>query len=118
MVRWPAPLTAGRSWRLDAGESDLRGSDDFSPFASSRRRAGDAAAIVALFAMTRAILVAAGVLAWSYQVSSYPWRGRDRSGVRFALAPRQPLLDMWARWDSWEYEEIAREGYWYDFRHQ
>ncbi len=83
-----------------------------------RPRLGDAAAIVALFALTRALLIGAGVLAWSYPEGSYPWRGKDRSGVRYALAPGQPLVDMWARWDSWEYEEIARQGYWYDFRHQ
>ena len=76
------------------------------------------ASIVALYALTRFILVAAGVFTWGHQVKQSNWRGVDRSGIYYALVPDQPLLDMWARWDSWEYEEIARKAYWYDYAHK
>ena len=80
-----------------------------------RPRAGDAAGLVALYALSRAVLVAVGVFAWGGQVRSSTWRGVDPAGVRYALVDDDPYLDMWTRWDSWQYEEIARKGYWYDF---
>lgn len=83
-----------------------------------RPPARDLAGIVALFALSRALLIGAGCLAWGHQVADSAWRGKDRSGVFYALVPGQPFVDMWTRWDSWEYEEIARQGYWYDFHHR
>lgn len=81
-----------------------------------RPAARDVLKIVALFALSRALLIAVGVVAWGHQLPNSSWRGRDRSGVRYALVPDRPFLDMWTRWDSWEYEEIARQGYWYDLQ--
>jgi hypothetical protein len=83
-----------------------------------RPRGGDLLGIVGLFALSRALLVVVGMLAWGYQTPNSAWRGRDRSGIRYSLVPNQPFLDMWTRWDSWEYAEIARNGYWYDFNHK
>ncbi len=85
---------------------------------SWRPRPGDVFGVAALFAVTRILLIAAGAVAWDYQSNGYVWRGKDPGGIRYALVPAQPLLDMWTRWDSWEYEEIARQGYWYDPHHQ
>ena len=80
-----------------------------------RPRGRDLLGILGLFAMTRLVLILVGMSAWGQQISESTWRGRDRSGIRYSLVPDAPLLDMWTRWDSWEYEEIARKGYWYDF---
>jgi len=75
----------------------------------------DLLGILGLFAVTRVVLILAGMSAWGHQINESTWRGRDRSGIRYALVPDAPMLDMWTRWDSWEYEEIARQGYWYNF---
>ena len=83
-----------------------------------RPRAGDLLGILTLFAFSRFVLILVGMFAWGHQTPNPAWRGKDRSGIRYALVPEQPLLDMWTRWDSWEYEEIARVGYWYDFGHK
>jgi hypothetical protein len=86
-----------------------------------RPRVNDVIGIVGLYAMIRLALVAVGIIAWGYQLSGSKtnWRGVSRAtGIRYALVADQPLLDMWTRWDSWEYEEIARTGYWYDFNHK
>ena len=80
-----------------------------------RPRAVDVLGIGLLFAASRLLLILVGMSAWGHQVPSPGWRGKDRSGIRYALVPNRPLIDMWTRWDSWEYEEIARQGYWYDF---
>jgi hypothetical protein len=80
-----------------------------------RPRGKDLVGIALLFALSRVILILVGMTAWGQQVPSPGWRGKDRSGLRYALVPERPFLDMWTRWDSWEYEEIARKGYWYDF---
>ena len=79
-----------------------------------RPRVGDLAGIAGLYLATRLLLVGVGMLAWSHQLPNSNWRGVARGGIHYALAIDQPFLDMWTRWDSWEYEEIAREGYWYD----
>ena len=83
-----------------------------------RPRPKDVLGIVGLFAVSRLILVMIGMVAWGYQTPDSAWRGKDRSGIRYALVPDRPLVDMWTRWDSWEYEEIARRGYWFDFDHK
>ena len=83
-----------------------------------RPRPGDVLGIAGLFAASRLVLVLVGMVAWGYQTPNSAWRGKDRSGIRYALVPDQPLVDMWTRWDSWEYEEIARQGYWFDFDHK
>ena len=88
--------------------------DPIGPF-PWRPRINDLLGIAALFTLSRVVLVLVGMIAWGYQTPNSAWRGKDRSGIRYALIPEQPLLDMWTRWDSWEYEEIARKGYWYDF---
>jgi Mannosyltransferase (PIG-V) len=80
-----------------------------------RPRLDDLAVIAVLFALTRLLLIGVGVMGWRNQLENSNWRGMDRSGIHYALVRDQPLLDMWTRWDSWEYEEIARSGYWYDF---
>ncbi len=87
--------------------------DSIGPF-PWRPRGGDVAGIAVLFALSRVVLVVVGMVAWGHQIPSQTWRGKDRSGIRYALVPEQPFLDMWTRWDSWEYEEIARQGYWFD----
>ena len=78
-------------------------------------RGRDLLGILSLFLVTRFVLILVGMSAWGHQVESTTWRGRDRTGIRYALVPDAPMLDMWTRWDSWEYEEIARQGYWYNF---
>jgi hypothetical protein len=83
-----------------------------------RPRVDDLAGIVLLFALNRIVLIMTGSFAWNHQLPEAHWRGIDRAGIRYALIAGQPLLDMWTRWDSWEYEEIARRGYWYDYRHK
>lgn len=83
-----------------------------------RIRWSDLLGIVGLFAATRVLLVIVGMATWPHQTPRSAWRGVDRSGIRWALVPDAPLLDMWTRWDSWEYDEIARTGYWYDFQHK
>lgn len=85
-----------------------------------RPRFRDLLGIVCLYAVVRLVLVLVGMLAWNFQVSySSAWRGLDhQTRIYYALVPNQPLLDMWCRWDSWQYDEIARQGYWYDFNLQ
>ncbi len=83
-----------------------------------RPRLHDVLAIVGLFAASRALLILAGMVGWGMQVPGQGWRGRDADGLSYALVPDNPMLDMWLRWDSWQYEEIARKGYWYDATHQ
>ncbi len=76
--------------------------------------------IISLFAATRLVLIMAGMIAWNFQIPVAPtWRKTDhKTGIHYALAIDQPFLDMWTRWDSWEYDEIARVGYWYDYQHK
>ncbi len=81
----------------------------------------DVFSIITVFAITRLALIGVGVIAWGYQLPSTKttWRGViSGTKIHYALVPDQPLLDMWTRWDSWEYEEIARNGYWFDFNHK
>jgi hypothetical protein len=79
-----------------------------------RPRGDDLLGIVTLFTLNRLLLILVGTSAWGHQIADSNWRGTSRSGIRYALVAEQPLVDMWTRWDSWEYEEIARKGYWYD----
>jgi Mannosyltransferase (PIG-V) len=117
-------MVEGRRHGLNpAREADLKANlarlpaDPVGPF-PWRPRLGDLLAITTLFAFSRFVLILVGMVAWGHQTPNSAWRGKDRSGIRYALVPEQPLLDMWTRWDSWEYEQIAREGYWYDFNHK
>jgi hypothetical protein len=81
-----------------------------------RPRLSDVLGIIGFFFLNRMILILLGMVAWNYQIPKSNWRGVDhQTGIRWFLVPDEPLLDMWTRWDSWEYEEIARKGYWYDF---
>jgi Gpi18-like mannosyltransferase len=98
---------------------------DVTPTASSpvlgagfpwRPRFKDVLGIVGIFFLNRMFLIVVGMVAWNHQIPKSSWRGIDhQTGIRYFLVPDKPLLDMWTRWDSWEYEEIARKGYWYDF---
>lgn len=84
-----------------------------------RPRGGDLLGVVVLFLASRVLLVLVGISAWGNQFAdSRTWRGTAHSGISYALVIDEPMLDMWTRWDSWEYEQIAREGYWYDFNHK